>query len=183
MRTSFLLPRPTQTPEGHASSQGPSLVSQSTPIGSQGPFQAGGQNPPHFHWVTKSQQGETTTNKKVCVCVCAGTLRFVMLEGTMSNFLRRETVFLMSCRAMWGAEMLYNCRSRRHTSNGGIKRQFALFLRGDTINKHVSSGCDFGMRSPGGIGFSIASRHSGFAYWAYLEVLNIRGPNRNLKFI
>ena len=54
----FLHPRPTQTPEGHACSQGPSLVTQSTPIGSQGPFQAGGQAPP-FHRVTKSRQGES----------------------------------------------------------------------------------------------------------------------------
>ena len=53
----FLHPRPMQTPEGHACCQGPSLVTQDTPIGSQGPFQAGGQAPP-IHRVTKSQQGE-----------------------------------------------------------------------------------------------------------------------------
>ena len=44
-------------PEGHAESQGPSLVTQDTPIGNPGPFQAGGQAPP-IHWVTVSQQGE-----------------------------------------------------------------------------------------------------------------------------
>ena len=38
-------------------SQGPSLVTQDTPIGNPGPFQAGGQAPP-IHWVTDSQQGE-----------------------------------------------------------------------------------------------------------------------------
>ena len=38
-------------------SQGPSLVTQDTPIGNPGPFQAGGQAPP-IHWVTVSQQGE-----------------------------------------------------------------------------------------------------------------------------
>ena len=53
----FLHPRPTQTPEGHACCQGPSLVTQDTPIGSQGPFQAGGQAPP-IHRVTKPRQGE-----------------------------------------------------------------------------------------------------------------------------
>ena len=37
--------------------QGPSLVTQDTPIGNLGPFQAGGQAPP-IHWVTDSQQGE-----------------------------------------------------------------------------------------------------------------------------
>ena len=37
--------------------QGPSLVTQDTPIGNPGPFQAGGQAPP-IHWVTDSQQGE-----------------------------------------------------------------------------------------------------------------------------
>ena len=36
---STMRPRPTQTPEGHARSQEPSLVTQGTPIGSQGPFQ------------------------------------------------------------------------------------------------------------------------------------------------
>ena len=53
----FLHPRPLRTPEGHAESQGPSLVTQDTPIGNPGPFQAGGQAPP-IHWVTDSQQGE-----------------------------------------------------------------------------------------------------------------------------
>ena len=48
----------TQTPEGHArQTQDPVMVTQSTPIGSQGPNQAGGQAPP-FHRVTKSRQGE-----------------------------------------------------------------------------------------------------------------------------
>ena len=37
--------------------QGPSLVTQDTPIGNPGPFQAGGQAPP-IHWATVSQQGE-----------------------------------------------------------------------------------------------------------------------------
>ena len=44
-------------PGGFAQSQGPSLVTQESPIGKQGPFQAGGQAPP-FHWVTDSQEGE-----------------------------------------------------------------------------------------------------------------------------
>ena len=53
----FLHPRPTQTPEGHASGRGPSNGNPSTPIGSRGPYQAGGQAPP-FHRVTKPRQGE-----------------------------------------------------------------------------------------------------------------------------
>ena len=51
-------------PWGHADARrpcatnpGPSLVTPSTPIGSQGPFWADGQAPP-FHRVTKSWQGE-----------------------------------------------------------------------------------------------------------------------------
>ncbi len=51
-------------PRGHADARrpcatnpGPSLVTPCTPIGSWGPFWAGGQAPP-FHQVTRSRQGE-----------------------------------------------------------------------------------------------------------------------------
>ena len=53
----MLHPRLTQTPQGHARSQGPNLVTLGTPIRSYRPFQVGGQIP-HFHRVTKSQQDE-----------------------------------------------------------------------------------------------------------------------------
>ena len=54
-------PKANADARGHCASQGPSLVTLCFPIGSQGPFQAGGQVPP-IHQVTKSWQGEFCDN-------------------------------------------------------------------------------------------------------------------------
>ena len=56
-RTSVPAPKTSADARGPRRCQGPSLVTQETPIGNPGPFQAGGQAPP-IHWVTVSQQGE-----------------------------------------------------------------------------------------------------------------------------
>ena len=56
-RTSVPAPKTSADARRLRGCQGPSLVTQDTPIGNPGPFQAGGQAPP-IHWVTVSQQGE-----------------------------------------------------------------------------------------------------------------------------
>ena len=56
-RTSVPAPKTSADARRPRRCQGPSLVTQDTPIGNPGPFQAGGQAPP-IHWVTVSQQGE-----------------------------------------------------------------------------------------------------------------------------
>ena len=56
-RASVPAPKTSADARRPRSGQGPSLVTQDTPIGNPGPFRAGGQAPP-IHWVTVSQQGE-----------------------------------------------------------------------------------------------------------------------------
>ena len=54
---SFLHLGPRRRPKAMRAALGPSQVTLRTPIGSKGPYRAGGQAPP-IHRVTKSQQGE-----------------------------------------------------------------------------------------------------------------------------